>query len=161
VATVRITQIEKSDIAREHAARAVRESGGRMTFPTRAVLAILGESDDHLTADDIIAELERRSPGIAPSTVYRVIQRLGELDVIAHVHTGIGPAVYHLRATSHAHLVCNRCHVISDVSERELGALARSLRRQHGFVLDAHHSALIGLCANCAAEPVAPTTPDE
>jgi len=146
MAGVRITEI-----AKDHALQMVRESGGRVTLPTRAVIAILSDSDDHLTADDIIAELDRRSPGIAPSTVYRVIQRLGELDVIGHVHTGIGPPVYHLRARSHAHLVCSVCHAIADVPERELDAMARSLRRNHGFVLDAHHSALLGLCSTCAA----------
>ena len=149
MATVRTTEI-----AKDHALRVVRESGGRVTLPTRAVVAVLADSHDHLTADDIIAELDRRTPGIAPSTVYRVIQRLGELDVLAHVHTGIGPPVYHLRAGSHAHLVCNRCHVIRDIPVGELDAMARTLQRRHGFVLDPHHSALIGLCERCAVAGV-------
>ena len=65
-----------------------------MTIPMRAVVSILLDSDRHPTADDLIVEVERRIPSIAPSTIYRVLSRLDELDIIEHVHSGTGPAFY-------------------------------------------------------------------
>jgi Fe2+ or Zn2+ uptake regulation protein len=132
----------------------IQVSGGRSTLPTRLVVTILAETDHHLTADDLINEVERRAPGIAPSTVYRVLQRLDELDVLKHVHSGGGAAFYHLREHAHAHLVCTDCGAITDVSQ-PVAAVLRSLEevtsRMHGFILDAHHSALLGRCLLCSA----------
>lgn len=128
----------------------VRASGGRLTAPTRAIVSILASTDDHLTADDLIAAVERRVPGVAASTVYRVIQRLGEIDVIEHVHSGSGPAFYHLRAHGHAHLVCNTCGAVTDIPDTTVDAFAASVREQFGFTIDAHHSALLGRCAKCS-----------
>lgn len=134
--------------ARVH--RQVRESGGRLTAPTRAVVSILAATEDHLTADDLIAEVTRRLPGVAPSTVYRVIQRLGEIEVVEHVHSGSGPAFYHLRAHGHAHLVCNTCGAVIDLADSVVLSFAETVHEQLGFTIDPHHSALLGRCAKCS-----------
>lgn len=138
-----------TETSADHALRVIREAGGRLTNTTRTVIAVLGEGDEHLTAEDLITEVERRLPSVAPSTVYRVIQRLGELDLIEHIHTNVGPPVYHLRDRGHAHLVCNVCGTIIDISDDHLAALQKTLLKQFGFTLSTHHSALLGHCTNC------------
>ncbi len=145
-----------SDQSRGHETRihaTVRAAGGRLTVPTRIVISILASSDDHLTADDLIAEVERRMVGVSPSTIYRVVQRLGELGIIEHVHSGSGPAFYHLREHGHAHLVCNGCGIVLDLPDAVFDDVARVARERHGFTVDAHHSALLGLCKACSARP--------
>jgi len=129
--------------------RRVRETGGRMTVSTRALVEILASTDRHLTVDDLTAELERRAPGVAPSTVYRVLQRLDEIGVVEHVHSGLGPTFYHLREAGHAHLVCNDCGAIIDIPDGVFAHLADAVRREHGFEVDAHHVALLGRCGAC------------
>ena len=116
------------------------------------VIAVLAEGDDHLTAEDLITEVEARLPGVAPSTVYRVIQRLSELDLIEHVHTSVGPPIYHLRERSHAHLVCTGCGTITDIPDEHLAALRRTLTREFEFTLVRHHSALVGYCKACGPQ---------
>lgn len=131
----------------------IQAAGGRLTTPTRHVVTILSVPDRHLTADDIIAELERVNPGVAPSTVYRVIQRLDDLGLLEHVHHGGGAAFYHLREQGHAHLACSSCGEVADLAalaEAALAAFARVLCEAHGFHLDPHHAALLGTCARCA-----------
>jgi Fe2+ or Zn2+ uptake regulation protein len=140
-----------SDLA-ERVLERVHGSGGRSTVPTRLVVTILSETDRHLTADDLINEVEQRAPGIAPSTVYRVLQRLDDLEVLEHVHSGGGAAFYHLRGHSHAHLVCTDCGSITDVSglaADALRALGDVASRVHGFSFDPHHAALLGRCRHC------------
>jgi Fur family ferric uptake transcriptional regulator len=132
----------------------VRDAGGRLTVPTRLVISILATSPEHLTVDDLAAEVERRTAGIAPSTIYRVIQRLGELGIIEHVHSGNGPAFYHLREHGHAHLVCNSCGVVIDLADGVFDGLAAAALERFHFTIDAHHSALLGRCEDCvAADP--------
>jgi Fur family transcriptional regulator, ferric uptake regulator len=161
-----------TETAADRALRVVRASGGRLTSPTRTVVAVLASGDDHLTADDLITEVEARLPGVAPSTVYRVIQRLSELELIEHVHTSVGPPIlseleliervhtsvgppiYHLRESGHAHLVCNGCGTILDIADEHLDALQEALSREFGFTLAPHHSALVGYCKECDARAV-------
>jgi Fur family transcriptional regulator, ferric uptake regulator len=134
----------------EHIHEMVRAAGGRLTVPTRTVISILASSDAHLTAEDVIAAVDERIVGVSPSTIYRVIQRLGELDVIEHVHSGNGPAFYHLREHGHAHLVCNSCGIVIDLPDAVFDGLAKVALDEYGFSVDAHHSALLGLCERCA-----------
>jgi Fur family ferric uptake transcriptional regulator len=149
-----VTSSRITETSTDRALRIVRESGGRLTSPTRAVVAVLAESDEHLTADDLIAVIGERLPGVAPSTVYRVIQRLSELDLIEHVHTSIGPPIYHLREHGHAHLVCNGCGAITDIADDRLNVLRAALRKDFDFTLSPHHSALVGYCGACTAAAV-------
>ena len=128
---------------------AIRRAGGRITVPTRMVVAVLVDTDRHLTADDIIAEVERRTPGVAPSTVYRVLQRLDELEIVEHVHSGTGPTFFHLREQGHAHLVCNECGSIIDLPDGLFDSLARAVDRAYDFSLQTHHAALLGRCSRC------------
>ncbi len=120
-----------------------------MTVPTRLVINLLASGDSHYTADALIEAIEASTPGIAESTIYRVIQRLGELDIVEHVHSGNGPAFYHLSLNCHAHLVCSTCGSIIDIPESTLGPLARAVQNSYDFRIDPHHSALLGTCASC------------
>ena len=129
----------------------IRDAGGRITVTTRTVVAILLDAERHLTADDIIDAAERRSPGIAPSTVYRILQRLDDLGIVEHVHSGHGPAFYHLRERGHAHLVCSQCGDIIDIPDRMLDSLGQTIRRRYRFTIETRHTALSGLCESCAA----------
>ena len=129
----------------------IRRAGGRLTVPTRLLVSILAGTDRHLTADDLIAEIERRRPGVAPSTVYRVLQRLHELQIVGGVHSGVGPAFYHLRQHGHAHLICTDCRSIIDVPDTAFAQLSRASRSSHDFTVDPHHSAVVGRCARCSS----------
>ncbi len=132
----------------------IRETGGRSTVSTRLVVNILSETTDHLTAEDLMAELERRLPGVAPSTVYRVLQRLDELGVVEQVRAGLGAAVYHLGEQGHAHLICNRCGLLTDLPAMNdhLQSLARTTQQATGFTLDPHGVALVGQCGSCSTK---------
>ena len=129
----------------------IRRAGGRLTVPMRIVIAIVLDGDGHPTADDILAEANRRIPGIAPSTIYRVLGRLDELNIIEHVHAGTGGAFYQLKASSHVHLVCNQCGTIINIPEELFTQLSTTVRRDYEFDIEPRHAAIMGRCANCRA----------
>ena len=128
----------------------IQKRGGRLTGPTRQVVAILADTHHHFTAEDIIAEVERRTPGVAPSTIYRLLQRLTELDLVEHVHSGDGPAFYHLRHLRHAHLLCSHCGTILDIPDTTFKSMARTIKNRYDFTIEPSHSAILGQCTNCA-----------
>jgi Fur family ferric uptake transcriptional regulator len=131
----------------------IRTSGGRVTVSLRTLVDVLIEDEErHLTADELIAEVDLRAPGIAASTTYRLLQRLEELDVVEHIHTGSAAAMYQLRHHGHAHLVCHECGSITDIPEETFATLAATLDRTYRFAIEPRHAALLGRCSNCTPE---------
>jgi Fe2+ or Zn2+ uptake regulation protein len=128
----------------------LRERGGKVTRPRRAIITALLETDQHVTAEVLVDAVRRDNPAIHLSTVYRTLDALTEMGVINHVHLGHGPAVYHLADDVHHHLVCDGCGAIIQLPANTFDALGRRVERDYGFRLDAHHFALGGRCRNCA-----------
>lgn len=132
----------------------IQERGGRVTVPTMLVASILARSDRHLTAEDVAHQLRRHDASVAPSTVYRVLQRLADMGVLAQVRSGAGATFYHLLERPHTHLACTTCGTVIDLDPRAEAALrtvGEIVRRTHGFELETHHGALLGACAACAS----------
>jgi Fe2+ or Zn2+ uptake regulation protein len=131
----------------------LRARGERMTGPRRAVLAVLAERGEHLNADTVVTRVAERDPGVHRASVYRSLEALSELGVIQHVHVGHGATAYHLihDGQRHLHAQCRVCGAVTDLPPDLLDDVATTLLAQHGFVLDAGHVALSGLCGACEA----------
>ncbi len=147
---------------------ALRRRGERVTPARRAILEVLSATPEHLSVDDVLGRALEISPGLHRTTVYRAMETLGELGLVTHVHTDHGPAFYHLAESlaggRHLHVRCRVCERIVDVPADLLEDAARRLRDSVGFVLLADHTALAGLCAQCAQAGGVPqaggTSPD-
>jgi Fur family ferric uptake transcriptional regulator len=129
----------------------LREHAKRITGPKRAVVEVLVNADDHLTADEVTQRVQLLRPDVSPSTVYRILDELEVLALVVHSHAGHAAAVYHLAGQSHGHVTCEVCHVTFEVSSDVFNRLARELISSLGFELDRHHVALSGICAHCRA----------
>jgi Fur family ferric uptake transcriptional regulator len=128
----------------------LRARGGRVTTSTRAVVQVLAEADDHLSANDIGERVRALHPDIHASTVYRILDRLTELGVLTHAHLGQRPAVYHLADDHHDHLVCENCGTVYDMPAAVMRPVARQVARDYGFELESGHFALGGRCLRCS-----------
>jgi Fur family transcriptional regulator, ferric uptake regulator len=140
----------RRDRRRERILGELRRRGGRVTTPRRAVLDVLLEHRDHITADEVAAAVQERHPEVHLSTVYRALDAFEQLGVVTHVHLGHGRAIYHLTDEIHHHAVCEACGDVVELPADVFDDLQRRLQREHGFRADAHHFALVGQCARCA-----------
>lgn len=127
----------------------LRADGGRITPARRAVVATLLGGDQHLSADDIAAQIQAALPDVSISTVYRCLDALERLGVVEHVHLGHGPSRYHLSDRHHVHLLCRRCGRVIEVPPDYLRDLSARLDSDHGFTLEPRHFALLGTCTDC------------
>ena len=127
----------------------LRAASKRITVPKRAVIAVLVEATDDLTADEITTRAQVRVVDVSTSTVYRILEEFEELGVVVHAHLGQSAAVYHLAGAAHGHLICELCGATTEISATHFDALSRDLRRHFGFALDRHHVAISGVCAQC------------
>jgi Fur family ferric uptake transcriptional regulator len=136
----------------DQVAQRAREFGKRMTVQRRLVLDALDHASHHTTAEEIAARIRRQHPQIDPSTVYRNLEALEELGYVTHTHFEDRVTRWHRAdAERHGHLVCRSCGAESEVPMTILEPLARRLRAEHGFAADLAHSAVVGICRECAS----------
>lgn len=128
----------------------LRRQGGRITTARRAVVTSLyGGDDHHVTAEDVAAAVQTDHPDVHLSTVYRTLEALEALDVVARVDLGTGPAVFHLVDHVHHHLVCDRCGAVTEAPAEVVDALAASLDARFGFAAAPNRLTITGLCRDC------------
>ena len=140
----------------ETAAQIVRSAGLRLTPQRTLVVEVLaGAAPAHLSADDVWRRVAGRYDGINRSTVYRVLDQLTEIGVVAQHRLGGSAARYELRRgqAHHHHLHCSECGAIADLDGDDLAALERRVRTRLGFVLADVAQTLEGVCPACQARP--------
>lgn len=128
--------------------------GMRRTSARQAILEALLGSQEHVTAEDIAAEVNRRFPSVDVSTVYRTLDTLEQVGIIEHTHLSHGPAIFHLAEDDHQHLVCESCGRVHEVLPEKLEPLLDAIRAEFDFDVDRRHFALVGLCGACRASKV-------
>jgi len=136
------------------AVRQIRAHGERVTIARTAVLRVLAEADEHLSADAIFAAVARTAPGVHRTTIYRALDALERLDLVAFTRLRHDAATYHLAGHlvggDHVLIRCRVCGTVVRAPGDLLGDVGRRLAREQGFVLEPTAVALAGRCANCA-----------
>jgi Fur family ferric uptake transcriptional regulator len=134
----------------EGAVQLVRDKGGRITPSRRLLLQVLFASPEHRSADDLAAEVQAQAPDIHLSTIYRNLEELEKLGVVAHTHSGHGPATYHRAKAVHGHFVCGECGKLIEAPQALFEKLASEAKAKFGFTIEPHHFAVLGRCADCS-----------
>ncbi|HVB69548.1 MAG TPA: Fur family transcriptional regulator [Acetobacteraceae bacterium] len=160
-------------LARADAICAAR--GAKLTALRRDVLGLILDADTPVGAYDLLDRLRRSRGNAAPPTVYRALEFLGAQGLVHRVerlaafvgcvahpepdaHTPAGAA-----PTPHAHthaaqfLICRNCGRAIELDDPELAHALAAAAARRGFTVGAATIEAEGLCASCAAAPVAET----
>ena len=126
------------------------EQGYRLTPQRLIILSAIEASDEHISAEEIYAQVAARYPNVNISTVYRTMELLKRLGLVTETDLGGGRLRYHpVHKGHHHHLVCQECGRIIDLDESVLYPLKDSLRREYDFEADLKHMAIFGRCSKC------------
>ncbi len=126
------------------------KQGYRLTPQRMMILAAIENSDDHISAEEIYAQIAAKYPYVNISTVYRTLELLKGLGLVAETDLGEGRVRYHPADKGHHHhLVCQECGAVIDLDESVLSPVKDVLLREYGFVADLRHLAIFGRCVNC------------
>jgi Fur family ferric uptake transcriptional regulator len=138
----------------ENGRSALRETlhrrGMRMTPQRQFVLEALQDLG-HATPEQICQHVQRSTPTVNITTIYRTLELLEGLGVVRHTHLGHGAPTYSVHGHEHVHLVCHGCGRVEEAPLEITAELCGTLRTRYGFVLDASHLALSGTCRECRA----------
>ena len=121
-----------------------------MTPQRMMVLAAIDGSTNHISAEDIYAQVTDKYPHVNISTIYRTLDLLKRLELVTETDLGGGRVRYHPADKGHHHhLVCQECGKLIDLDETVLGSLKNTLRREYKFDADLRHLAIFGCCEKC------------
>ena len=151
--------VQDAQVARhEGPSERLRRLGVRVTPQRVFVLEALELNSGHMTAEEIMQWASRRYPALNLATVYRTLDLLTEVGLVAQTDLGGGAASYELVGDSpHHHLACERCGAVIEMDEALLEGLRAEALRVHGFHARPRHLAIYGVCRACwEAEPAAP-----
>lgn len=125
--------------------------GMRMTPQRQLVLDALLELG-HATPERVCQQVQRSTPTVNITTIYRTLELLESLGIVRHTHLGHGAPTYSVHEHRHVHLVCHDCGDVIEAPCEVMDELRGTLRARYGFALDASHLALSGVCRNCSGQ---------
>lgn len=127
----------------------------KMTPQRRVVTeAVLDIIDTNPTAEEIYLFVRERSPEIGRATVYRTLEILEEMKLIAHLPLSGRRRRYRwCDEPQEQELVCMRCRSKELLSAAELGELAAWIGERFGFQVQGQAGRFYGLCSRCLGVP--------
>jgi Fur family ferric uptake transcriptional regulator len=130
--------------------QSLRQAGHRLTPQRESVLAVVAESDRHLTAEEIIARVRQRYPYLNKSAVYRSLELLTALGLVTQTDLGHGHVEYELHGhPHHHHLICRHCKHVQKIEHAMFSRLGKKIENDFGFKADLDHFAVFGTCKKC------------
>lgn len=119
-----------------------------MTKYEKQIYEIVSARKDHLTAEQVFAELRKVYPSVSLATVYNNLNKLCGAGMIRRVSVEGSPDRYD-RVAKHDHLVCRVCGRLADACFEDLTA---SLKRQVGEEFFSYDLKVFYICPECRAK---------
>ncbi len=125
---------------------------GRFTKQREAVLRVIRESDEHLTAGEVFEDVRRLLPRISFATVYNSLRYLKHEGLIGEIRFGRHATRYDRKLGRHDHAICNDCGMLIDLELTIPPRLFKEAANRSKFVPESIELTLRGLCPGCSKE---------
>lgn len=121
----------------------------RMTHQREIILQELQTSREHLTADELYDRVKKRLPRISLATVYRNLEILTQVGLIAKREVSGRQKRFDSDVTEHDHIFCVQCHRLDnlELNRDEVGGLPMAL--VEGYTVIGYRLEFSGICKDC------------
>lgn len=123
----------------EEIRKRLKEKGLKVTPQRIAILEAVDTLGNHPTADNIREYVQKKNPGIAVGTIYKVLETLEEKGFVRKINTSMDYVRYDGIMERHHHLYGSTTEEIKDYTDHELDAMLQSWFRKKkipGFEID-------------------------
>jgi len=129
----------------------IKKKGHRVTRSRELICKILEDSGHaHFTVEELYNKATKKNTDIDLATVYRTLELLGEIGLIAHLHQAHGSGIYFLKNNENTmHIICLDCNKIIDVSSKSYNKINDLLMSETQFKLIQNNFIYSGVCGNC------------
>ncbi|WP_063824876.1 Fur family transcriptional regulator [Nocardia pseudovaccinii] len=128
----------------------------RVTLRQRVVLDALRRGDRFRSAQQLHTDLRLTSTiGIGLTSVYRILHRLADQQLVETQHAEDGELLYRIRDSCghHHYLMCRICGRAEQFTLDAVEQHADLIASQHRYRDVSHRLDLYGICPRCATEP--------
>ncbi len=123
--------------------------GIKLTYQRLEIYRVLLEARDHPSAEDIFARVQERVPTISLDTVYRTLATFEKFGLIRKIYSLDEKARFDPNVSHHYHLVCTKCHKITDFEWPEVDNLPLLPAIQEWGEVQDRYLELRGVCRDC------------
>lgn len=125
----------------------LKREGMKSTRHRNAILLLLEQSEDPMTAEELYISLKEKTASINLSTVYRTLDTFASKNLVLKSTMEDGKARYELNQHEHKHhLFCVGCHKVISIEDCPMGELQESLKRKIDFDVTGHKLEIYGYC---------------
>ena len=136
----------------DRASRVLAQHNHHTGAARQALLELLDSQPCALSAIEIEDRLRGSARPVGRASIYRILDELERLDLVARVQVGQSMARYEpVRAGDghHHHLVCESCGAVTPFTDHELEHTIRELSRRVPMRVNEHEIVLRGACPDC------------
>jgi len=116
------------------------------------IMAFLGGTKSHPTAEEVYKEVRRQLEGISLGTVYRNLNQLADNGMIRRLHMQDGIDRFDADVSEHYHLYCNGCKRVYDLELKlpmQVSKLVKAADKSSEGTVDGCVITFWGKCVNC------------
>ena len=128
----------------------------RNTKQKELIINILNNNKDkHLTAEEILIDINKENNVIGQATVYRVLAQLVNGGIVRkYIGVDNKKACYQYvddkqKCNTHYHLVCEQCGQTIHYSNSSVEQLKNIIAKENGFEINLQKFILYGICKEC------------
>lgn len=132
----------------------LKEKGLKFTNQRKDIFDFfLKNQDKHMSAEEILAEIEKGNSEIGLATIYRTLQLFTDTGIIIKHDFDDNRSRYELKTDNnihnHHHLICQLCGKIIEVNMDLMDDLEKEIEDEYEFEITNHIVKLYGYCKDC------------
>lgn len=134
-----------------HYGNILKRAGLKNTKYRIAILEVIENSNQPISAEPIFLELKGKKYTINISSVYRILESLVSKGLVIKTNiTGDSRATYEFKRSEHKHhLICSGCKKMISVNGCPLEEYEKQLKDKMDFDITGHRLEIFGLCGDC------------
>jgi len=109
-------------------------------------------TNTHISLDELLKKVRRKTPNIGYATVYRTMKLLTECGLAISRQFGDGQTRYENLPEDghHDHIICIKCSRIAEFHNQKIEQLQAEAAKKLGYTVVNHKLELYGYCPDCA-----------
>lgn len=121
-----------------------------LTKQRLAVLSVIREAHEHLTANEVFENSRKILPGISFATVYNSLRYLKDAGLIGEVRFGSEVTRFDRTLTRHDHAMCNKCGQLVDLDLPVPKGVMKKMADMSKYQPTSLEIVLRGICPDCS-----------
>src|SRR5262245_3489523 len=117
------------------------------TQQREAIVDLFLRSHDHVSIDELLSRVRKKSPRVGYATVYRTLRLLVDSGLAMERQFSDGQTRYEVTGAHHNHLICRKCNLILEFENDDIERIQEQIAQDlGGFRVLSHKHELYCVC---------------